>query len=218
MAIPVVFGSYQFRTKTAAKECIRKRISNYDFGDKLNDNDELFFSELFTLHDEHREKVGSGISFISVERDFHNNKSLYINRTDGSKIDISWVHCVQPASVKTVVSVAFRRAVKETITQFKSNCINENLRCPKLGFTLDYSDSHVVYVQPTFDQLLFEFLQLVGRNIESIELVNPRPDDRDQRGIIKSLSLTSAWVDYHLKHAHLELWSSEANLKRQTSK
>ncbi|TXZ74329.1 DUF3223 domain-containing protein [Vibrio mimicus] len=214
MAKPVVFGSYQFKTKTAAKAEIRKRISNYEFGQKLAFEDEEFFSELFKLHDEYDEKIGSGISHISVERDFHGNKCLYIHRTDGSRIDISWVHCVQPASTKTVVSVAFRRAVKDTITTFKSHCIAESPHCPKLGTALDFNNSHVVYVQPTFDDLLMGFLTSVGKSIESVALINPEPEDTDQRGILKDSCLKSEWVAYHKENAHLELWSSEANLKK----
>ncbi|WP_355662503.1 DCL family protein [Halomonas salifodinae] len=205
---------YQFKTQKAAKEEVRERISRYEAGDQLSLEDQAFFSELFKLHDEYAEKVGCGISCIKVEKDFHNKKCLYIHRLDGSRIDISWVHCIQPASQKAVVSVAFRRAVKERIIHFKSQRISEQAKCPILHVPLDFDNSHVVYVERAFDDLLSSFLKDVGLDIAAIELENPKPDDSDQRGIIKDQELRIAWVEYHQKNAQLELWSAEANLRK----
>jgi hypothetical protein len=214
LAQPVVFGAHQFKTKKAATEAIRERISHYEAGEKLNEDDQFFFSELFKLHNEYTDKVGVGIAHIQIERDFHNHKCLYIHRIDGEKEDISWVHCVQPASKKTVVSVAFRRAVKEIVKTFKSQKIAENQKCPVLNISLDFSNSHAAYIQPTFDELLSGFLGQIGQNIESIVLENPKPADRDQRGILKDSALTQAWLKHHTTFANLELLSAEANLRK----
>lgn len=119
MAKPIAFGTYQFRTKKSATEEARRRINKYEAGCRLNIEDEGFFAALFTLHSEYSEKRGTGIDHIKVERDFHGNLCLYIHRVDGSSIDCSWVHCIQPASQKTIVSMAFRRTVKDIVMAFK---------------------------------------------------------------------------------------------------
>ena len=215
MAKATVIGEIQFKTKAAAKDEIRRRIDQYEAGDILSAADQIFFEELFKLHDEYSEKVGTGIQHIQVVRDFHRNKCLYIHRKDGSEIDISWVHCVQPASTKTVVSTAFRRAVKERVMTFKSNQLSEGCRCPIMDVPLDYASSHVTYTEYSFESLLDDFLIQAGVTLESIELINPNPDDSDQRGILKDSDLKAHWERYHESNARLTLMSAEANLRRQ---
>ncbi|GEM_PF-3093006 len=214
MAKPIAFGIYSFNTKKAATEAIRERISFYESGQQLDESDFAFFYELFKLHDGYEHKAGVGISYISVEKDFHHNKCLYIHRVDGTKIDISWVHCIRPASQKTVVAVAFRRAVKESIKNFKIQMLAGKCECPVYGTLLNYSNSHVAYVKPTFDQLLTSFLARNKLDIESIVLKDPESNDRDQRGILVDSVLKERWVKFHQSTAHLELWSEKANLRK----
>ncbi|EUD11014.1 DCL family protein [Providencia alcalifaciens] len=216
MAKPIIFGDYQFKTKKSAIEEIRRRISLYQFGQKLTEEDEIFFSELFKLHSEYEEKIGCGIASITVEKDFHNNKCLYIHRQDGKSTDISWVHCVKPASQKTIVSYAFRRAVKEAIVAFKKDNLKETVYCPILHIPLNFENSHVAYITPSFDQLFLSFLELVEQNIDSIELKNPNSDDYDQRGVISDSRLKEKWVQYHQENAQLKLLSAKANLSRKS--
>lgn len=215
MAQPIVIGDIQFKTKTAAKAEIRRRIGQYEAGDILSVADQAFFEELFKLHDEYVEKVGVGIKHLQVERDFHRNRCLYIHRTDGSEIDISWVHCVQPASTKTVVSAAFRRAVKERVMAFKSSQLSEVCRCPIFNIPLDYENSHVAYTKNSFESLLDDFLGQAGVTFESIELINPSPDDSDQRGILKNPVIKEQWNQFYDSNARLTLMSAEANLRRK---
>lgn len=209
MAKPIVIGDIQFRTKTAAKDEIRRRIGQYEAGDILSVADQIFFEELFKLHDEYSEKVGAGLKHIQVEMDLHGNRCLYIHRTDGAEIDISLVHCVQPASTKTVVSTAFRRAVKERVMAFKSNQLSGGCRCPILNILLEYANSHVAYTEYSFESLLDDFLSQTDVTFESIELINPKPDDSDQRGILKDLDVKAQWNRFHESNARLTLMSAE---------
>lgn len=149
-----------------------------------------------------------------MERDFNQNRCLYIHRVDGTKIDISWVHCVRPATMKSTVSMAFRRAVKQIIKDFKDKTLNEYSCCPMLNIPLNSKNCHVSYVDPTFDKLLSDFLTLNNNTYESIELDNPKPQDRDQRGVLKDLSLKTSWISYHRTNTKLELWSADANLRK----
>jgi len=214
MAKPIAFGDFQFKTKKSAREEIQNRINSYDFNEELSPEDIVFFSELFKLHDEHQIKVGCGIKTIFVKKDFHNNRCLFIQRVDNTEIDISWVHCLQPASIKQVVSMAFRRAVKQSIMDYKSARLETGVSCPKLKVPLNFKNSHVVYTETSFDKLLESFLlnnQLVH---ESVQLINPEPIDEDQRGIIAETKLFNDWQKYHSTNAKLDLWSAKANLMR----
>jgi hypothetical protein len=214
VAKPIIFGTFQFRTKKAATDEIRRRINSYETSEALKLNDQLFFEELFKHHDEYQEKIGAGVKYIQVERDFNKNRCLYIHRVDGTKIDISWVHCVRPATMKSTVSMAFRRAVKHTIKDFKDKTLSEYSCCPILNIPLNSKNCHVSYVEPTFDTLLKEFLTLNNNTYESIELENPKPQDKDQRGVLKDLNLKTSWISYHRTNTRLELWSADANLRK----
>lgn len=217
MAKPIAFGNYQFRTKKSAREEAQRRIKQYEAGNRLSVDDELFFTSLFTLHSEYEEKRGVGIDHVKVERDFKKNRCLYIHRTDGSNIDCSWVHCIQPASKKTVVSYAFRRAVKEPVMTFKKTQLKVIKTCPELGTPLSLGNSHVSYIEPRFEQLLDGFLSRNQITYESINLTNPKPGDADQRGILSDAELSKNWNEYHQQNAILQLLSAEANLRKTKS-
>lgn len=217
MAKPISFGEFQFRTKRSATEECQRRINEYGQGKKLNSEDEFFFSSLFTLHSEYFDKKGVGIDYITVELDFNNNRCLYIHRIDGSKIECSWRHCLQPASTKQVVSMSFRRAVKERIMAFKKEQLNIVTTCPILGLSLSYKNSHASYVEPTFDDLLSKFLSEKSISYEDVSLTNPVPDDEDQRGIISNSELVKEWNDFHKQFASLQLISAKANRRKLKS-
>jgi hypothetical protein len=215
VAKQIVFGSFQYRTKKAATEEARRRMKQYEAGNKLSVDDELFFTSLFTLHSKYEEKKGTGIDHLRVERDFHNNRCLYIYRIDGTKTDCSWVHCIQPASQKTVVSMAFRRAVKVRVIEFKKLLLNSTKVCPELGTPLSLDNSHISYLEPSFEKLLDDFLFQNQVTYESIKLTNPQPSDSDQRGILSSTNLSMKWNEYHQINATLQLLSAEANLRKK---
>lgn len=195
----------------------RRRINQYEAGSRISPDDEHFFASLFTLHSEYEEKKGTGIDHIKVERDFHMNRCLYINRADGTSIDCSWMHCIQPASQKSVVSMAFRRAVKEVIITFKTEQLKKDSFCPVLGMRLTYENSHASYNYPQFERLLNNFLDQEEASFDSVQLVNPDAADLDQRGIIASIELVNSWRTYHQENAELQLLSSEANLRKLKS-
>ncbi|WP_110693635.1 DCL family protein [Salinicola halophyticus] len=214
MAKPIAFGNYHFKTKKSATEEARRRINQYETGERLLLEDELFFTSLFTLHPEYKEKKGAGIHHLKVERDFSNNRCLHIHRIDGTSVDCSWVHCIQPASLKMVVSMAFRRAVKDIIISYKkSELVNVHV-CPVFGTKLTINNSHVSYLNPSFDELLMNFLTKHQIDVESVEIVSPESSDHDQRGVVADSILLETWRSYHKSNAHLQLLSAEANLRK----
>ncbi len=217
MASPITFGNNHFKTQGEAIEKIKKRISLYKVGEKLNQEDELFFTELFKLHSEYEEKVSSDISFIAVDESF-GKKNLKIHCINGDISKISWRHCLKPISPKSVILGAFRRAVDDIVYNFKTTSLEKAPHCPKLHIPLDISNSRVTYIKPTFEELVLDFLDKKNLDILSINLIDPNAKDKDQRGIIKDENLSKDWLEYHLNNANLELWSTEANQKRNSAR
>lgn len=215
MAKPVRFGSYDFKTKKDATEDVRKRIAKYEVGQTLGWEDFTFFMSLFTLHDQYDEKVGPGVSRIVVERDFHNNKCLHLSRIDSSKVSISWVHCLKPFCIKSTVSSAFRRAVKETIMQFKSDSLKAGALCPINKSPITYTNSHVAYINASFETLLEDFLKAERVAFEEVQLCRPSESDTDQRRVISDMLLVKRWQAFHRLNAKLELLSDVANMSKR---
>jgi len=214
LAKPISFGKFKFGTRKSCEEEARSRINSYTAGSVLSVIDKCFFEALFTLHSEYDEKVGCGIRHIEVSLDFHNNKCLAIIRNDDSREIISWRHCIKPHTQKMVVSYSFRRAIKNTITEFKRQAISDGSICPILSIKLTFGNSHVSYIGPSFDDLLSNFLEENSLNYESVELKDPEAEDSDQRGILFDPNITSNWRSYINNHAELALLSADANLRK----
>ncbi len=214
MAKPISFGKFNFTTKKACEEDARIRINSYLPGSIMASDDRVFFEGLFTLHDEYDEKVGCGIKNIEVGLDFHRNRCLFIIRNDNSRCIISWRHCIKPYTKKMVVSHAFRRAVKNTVMEFKNDAISKGTICPKLGISLTFDNSHVSYTSISFDVMLTDFLTENHLSYESIQLIDPKCTDSDQRGIIANDDVMLSWQKYHQSKADMELLSIHANLSK----
>ncbi len=214
MAKPISFGKFKFSTRKACEDDARRRINPYSPGSIMTLDDKAFFEALFTLHSEYDEKVGCGIKDIEVGLDFHRNRCLFIIRKDGSKVVISWRHCVKPYTKKMVVSYAFRRAVKNTVMAFKNEAISNGATCPKLAVNLTFDNSHVSYASISFDDMLTDFLAEKGLTYESVELTEPEYSDSDQRGKLADPVVMKSWQKYHQSRAKLELLSVEANLSK----
>ena len=75
----------------------RQILNSYRVGEQVNDTDSTELYALLKRHDEVDEKMGSGISHFVVERapEPHPGKCFWIVRTDGSKIDFSFPHCLE---------------------------------------------------------------------------------------------------------------------------
>jgi hypothetical protein len=106
--------------------------------------------------------------------------------------------------------------VKDRVIQFKNDQLELVSVCPILNVPLNYKNSHVSYGIISFEKLMNEFLSENKITYEIINsfIVNPDPDDEDQRGIIKDFQLAKSWEAFHGLHSKLELISDKANLRR----
>lgn len=214
MAKPISFGKFNFRTRKACEDEVRSRINLYPAGALLSLEDKKFFEALFTLHSEYDEKVGCGIRDIEVCLDVHRNKCLSIIQNNDFKVIISWRHCIKPYTKKMVVSGSFRRAVKNSVIQFKIKVVSSGALCPILNTSLTYDNSHASYSKVSFDEVLSNFLEHNNLCYETVELQDPDVNDSDQRGILRDSVLTDNWLNYHGSNTELVLLSAEANRRK----
>jgi Protein of unknown function (DUF3223) len=73
-------------------------LNRYSIGAIVSPIDSLDLTALLRRHDEITEKVGVGIDHFDVAAapDGHDGKCFWVVRTDGSRIDFSFKHCLEP--------------------------------------------------------------------------------------------------------------------------
>lgn len=72
-------------------------LGKYPVGARVSETDAHDLRALLKRHDEVVEKTGTGVDHFVVERapDGHAGKCFWIVRTDGSKTDVSFHHCLE---------------------------------------------------------------------------------------------------------------------------
>jgi len=71
-------------------------LNKYRPGDQVDAADSLDLKALLKHHSEYAEKVGAGISHFEVMSNVYGTQSFQIVRTDGTRDDFSYQHCITP--------------------------------------------------------------------------------------------------------------------------
>lgn len=76
----------------------RAMLNRYPVGARVSDADKKDLLAILNRHDERIEKIGVGVDHFVVEAapEGYSGKCFWIVRTDGSRIDISYKHCLEP--------------------------------------------------------------------------------------------------------------------------
>lgn len=193
----------KFGTKAAVKAAVRERVTTMSLDD-WRAPDEWMLS-LLRHHPEWAEKRGPGVKAIAarLNRGAHfSNVGLWLRRTDGTEVDISWVACIDGApSTARLVRDAARHAVVDQIEAVRTAQIGG--RCSLCGHRL-LSDTHVDHAPPfTFEMILQDWLRTVGDvRVADAGLHSTFADD-EQRDDWRQWH--AWWADLRLIHAHENL-------------
>jgi hypothetical protein len=95
---PFTIDTRSFQRKGDAISYFRAMLNRYRPGDRVNDADAADLVALLKHHTEHKDKVGSGIDHFGVMANLYNTQSFEIVRSDGSRDDFSYKHCITPKS------------------------------------------------------------------------------------------------------------------------
>lgn len=209
MATPISFAGYNFNDVTAlAVEC-KKRILKYNTSLKLPDEDQHFFSHLFTHHPDYEGKVGGGIKYIRWGyHPIYGSKTFIIRRHDDTEATVSWRVCMRKPKRKYQVRKAFRNAIADDVAIFKAKTIIASTPCSITGQELSFTNSRVAYYKGlSFRNLLDNFVTSKGLSWDDIELSHSNKDydsaQDDGYKLVKLVSegLAADWRDYHKKMA-----------------
>lgn len=93
----IVLETRTFDKHGDATEYFRKILNSYAVGDRVSDDHAADLRALLERHDEVNEKIGDGVDHFEVDRgpDEYGTQCFWIIRKDGSKVDFSYIHCLE---------------------------------------------------------------------------------------------------------------------------
>jgi hypothetical protein len=94
---PVDIGTQRFANKTVATGFFKEMLGRYRPGDRVSTEDASHLSGLLAHHQEVEEKVGSGVAHFQVIAAQYGTQCFCLVRTDGSRDDFSYTHCISNA-------------------------------------------------------------------------------------------------------------------------
>jgi|ERR1700730_15615042 hypothetical protein len=96
VAKPFAIDTRSFRKKEDASAFFKAMLNRYRPGDLVNNTDAADLAALLKCHTEYTAKVGSGIDHFRVMANLFGTQSFEIVRTDGTRDDFSYKHCITP--------------------------------------------------------------------------------------------------------------------------
>lgn len=96
----ITLSTRTFNKAGDATAFFKAMLNRYKIGDQVNQADRADLTALLDRHDEKVEKVGSGIAGFEVntppdDAPPFSSRCFWVVRTDGSKVDISYKHCLE---------------------------------------------------------------------------------------------------------------------------
>ena len=215
---PVVINGLEFKTKASAKLHIQE-ITKKSFGSAISTGDSEwdFLNSLLDRHPECIQKRGVGIQSFKVVRNVYKNLEWKILRTDGSKIDFSWINCLDESHKSPLDNLkdAMRLAIEGQVDEFKEREFFTGMICECCGHTItDLAVTHVDHIN---------FFDLLADGFIALNSDHPLDFDDDKltnRARFKAVDANykESWEEFHLEKAELRIIHGKCNLKREKPK
>lgn len=209
-------GDERFPTKKAVQEKCSALLKKRD----LSLDDETFLRALLENHPEAEAKIGCGVQRIFIGPDGHGRFCFWLERTDGTKTDWSFVWCLKGGPDKRAdVLAAFRFSVKEQVTAFRAAAyaLGGTVLCALTSVPVASDDSHVDHTPPdNFLSLVELFMSERALTYESIAIQPTR--DQEVGTFFEADDIRDAWRDFHRERAKLRIVSKRANLSQGTGR
>ena len=147
----------EYKTKDDVKRNIQLKIKQVGLATiDSNHVDFAFFNGLFVEHEKYETKRGCGIKCFHIRQNpmNYNERTLYVERIDGSEDSWSYKACI--GIKKNDLIEAMRYSIKPFTQEFKKK---SSLICCKCGIdNLDLTDYHTDHKSTPFSKIKNDFL------------------------------------------------------------
>ncbi len=206
-------GPYTFRTK---KEIIHKCkyiIQNTEPGHHVDSKFKHFLLDLFSWHHGYQEKL-QGNPHAEIKVDW------FQSRYSATKCKIFWIKSI--GTNTDWVDISYYKACSKTpdnLMPYKRFytalrvLVNEDI----LTFRAGRKGGHIDHTGPNeFRHLVKMFIDDYNVNVAELEY-RPCPDHPKEQKMFTDIELQKNWIQFHRKHAQLQLISAKENLCKKKS-
>lgn len=188
-------GDREYPSKGEAQLAIRKILNRKTHSLRLQGDDHDFMVDLFEMHPNQIDKLGSGLGWFKSEPDGYGNRCFIHVDTQGTEIVWSYLTCLTPKSLKTHVRTALREAVDYQIKPMRR------------------WQHEVDHINPGgFGVLADRFVAHCG-GLDKIEIEPARHGT-----VMTDYHQTFLWQEFHQRFAQLELVTIEEHKARTAAR
>jgi len=219
MGVTIDIGGKEFHSKRSCADYVRGVIKSLDVCEIGKHHSWFwFFRDLIERHPRRDEKIGVGVEAFYILQNPCNRKAmtLMVERSDGSRIDFSWLTCVdgKDKSTKADLLAAMRSAVMSQVLDFRGAHFSGF--CQECSKEIDMAESNVDHVD-TFKILADRFLD-GHKNIPNEFDGHPTRFTTVFKS--KDIQFRRDWELFHRENAKLQITCRECNqvkLRRERS-
>jgi hypothetical protein len=219
MSTHIAIGTLQFNTQAQALAFFKAMLARYRPGDSIDAIDTVHLHHLIERHAEAAQKIGSGIVRFYVERTDKGSCCFWLERTDGSRTDFSYISCIKakPKTLYQEFAEACREAVADDLRAAKTAHFdrhgdeNGRVPCDITGELLLPHESHLDHAHPmTFEVIVRGFL--AAERVTPSRSILSGFQDQQFATTFTDPDRAQRFRDYHHQAAHLRIIQSGLNL------
>jgi len=202
-------SNYIKMTKTEEKNKFKKILNK----GSLTEEDKKELRILFKKHPFYNIKKGCGIKDIFVTKTKYGTNGFFIIRNDLSKVDISYLQCVNGASTKlSDIKAACRTSIRLVILNVQ-NKVNYGIdKCQFTGEILTRKNTHIDHYNLKFNDLFKKWIK--GKDVDYLfRQLNDTSIDLVNDIYFENSEIRNDFVNFHNKNTHLRAISKTANLR-----
>lgn len=216
--IPVVLDTFRWDTQGAAEDAFRKilRSSGYGLYDRITSAEhDKMLREVLDRHPDKVEKIGPGVAFFFIGRTIEGSNrgsigadaiGIWIQRTDGTKVDFSYLTAIRSIRAKSDAKECLRFIVDAQRIAYRDWRFAQTT--PAIsdlsGLPIEKPDqASVIYLSPTWGQLTYRFAQIEG-GWDKLKVHSGRGSVQIG-GLFVDPSIEARWIEFHRNHAKLGL-------------
>ena len=208
----MLLANEQFASKAAVQRRAKELLRTVPVGTSLAGQDLAFVLALLALHPRSAEKVGAGISRVLIQAGMHRRPGFWLQRTDGTATDFSYMKCLGIKNSRSDILKAFRFCVVDQVLRVREEQLagRTEFFCPVDQVVVPASDAQVDHAPPnTFQVLLEQFLLVEELQLSDVQVSGSGDGSMDKW--LTDKELAQRWDAFHYQYAKLRLISSAAN-------
>lgn len=198
-------------TKKQLKEKTRALL----YKENLSQEDKYFLFGLFMQHPHFKIKEGCGMKDVFVGKTIYGTKCFFIRRNDNSKVDISYLQCINGKPTKlSDIKAACRSAIR-SIIKIKQSKVSYGIdKCEFTGEILLRQNTHIDHYDLSFDKV-FKAWMLEKDVDELFNNLNDTHVDLECEIYFKNDKIKNDFIEFHNNNTHLRAISKKANLSKK---